>query len=158
MANRKTAEQELKILFPVKEVRLSTGRIVAVAEWNITTGARGMGLVGSLLKKLQAEGVSGEIEVQRLLDLAMPEMRAIVELTLGWTPEELDSRATWDDFITLCEAVIETSLVKPDRGGAIPKVVELVQGMRLIARAPLQSNRSQRRSTSSSAADTDSPS
>ena len=147
-------ERELEILFPFKEVTLTLGDTVVVREWDIDTGALATGHVTQLFQKLQAAQITGNVEVKRLLEIAMPEMQQLVALTIGWTLTELKKRCSWDDFMALTQAVIDTSLVKPEGGGALPKMVELVQAMGAVAQAPAQTNRSQRRSTSSSHPDT----
>ena len=121
------AEQsEWDAFFPFKDVKLQSGQMVVVKQWDIDTGAILTGRVVQLLQKLQAEGIAGSVELPTLLRVAKDECLQIVAETIGWSVPQLKKQATWEDFMSLLQAVIDTCLVREDgAAGALPKVVEL---------------------------------
>lgn len=119
-------QDEWKVLFPFEDVELQCGRKVTVQQWNIRTGAILTPRVVALLDRLREGNLSGEVELDDLVRVALTECLDIVAVTIGWTVEDLEARATWDDFLSLLQVVIDQSLVRKDGGGALPKVVELV--------------------------------
>ena len=123
---------EWEVLFPYEDVELGSGKKVTVRQWNIDTGAVLTPRVVTLLEKLRSEGISGEIELDELIRIAKDECLEIVAITIGWTVEELNARATFDDFLSLLQVVIDQSLVRKDGGGALPKVVALVGALNAL--------------------------
>lgn len=122
----KAEKAEWDAFFPFVDVELQSGQKVVVKQWDIDTGAILTGRVVQLLQKLQAAGISGSVELPALLGVAKDECLQIVAETIGWTVPELRKRATWEDFMSLLQAVIDTCLVREDgASGALPKVVEL---------------------------------
>lgn len=123
------AEREWEVLFPFQEVALQSGRKVVVRQWDIETGSVLTARVVKMMERLREEGVSGgangEIEIGQILQVALAECVGIVAETIGWTEEQLNERASMDDFYDLLQAVIDTSLVRPDGGGALGKIVGL---------------------------------
>lgn len=118
-------EAELSVLFPQETVKLDSGAIVTVRKWNVDLGMSLTPRVIALIQKLGALGRTGDVTVQELIGIAGPECHAIVQATIGWSPEDMES-LTFDDFLALLQAVIDTSLKTKDGGGAIPKLVRLV--------------------------------
>ena len=162
MAKRKNAhakgkdEPELKILFPFVDVELHDGTKIVVMQWNIDTGAVLAARVIAMMQKLT--GMSGTIELGELIARAKGECFDIVATTIGWTVEELRSKATFEDFMDLLQAVIDTSLVREGGGGALPKLVGLAQALGpLAALGQPKALLSPVPSTSSSEPDTPSP-
>ena len=153
-SKRERQEQdEWKVLFPFEDVELQCGRKVTVQQWNIQTGAVLTPRVVSLLDRLRTENLSGEVELDDLVRVALSECLDIVAVTIGWTVEELEARATFDDFLSLLQVVIDQSLVRKDGGGALPKVVELVGALQSLT----EPSQPPPPSISSSDADTPSP-
>lgn len=129
---KSSAERELEILFPFIDVELQSGEKVVVMQWNIDTGAVLLARVIQLMQKLQ--GMTGTVELQELITRAKGECFEIVATTIGWTVSELRSKATFEDFLTLLQAVIDTSLVREDgASGALPKIVELAAALGPLA-------------------------
>lgn len=162
MAKRKNAhaktddERELKILFPFVDVELHDGSKVVVMQWDIDTGAVLAARVIQMMQKLT--GMIGTIELAELISRAKGECFDIVATTIGWTIEELRSKATFEDFMDLLQAVIDTSLVRKDGGGALPKLVGLAGALGpLAALGQPTAQTSPAPSTSSSEPDTQSP-
>lgn len=152
-ANDAEAEQaEWEVLFPVRELELQSGRKVVVRQWNIDQGALLTPRVVRLMQKLREAGLGGDVELEDMLELARPECKGLVYETIGWTEKELDQRASFDDFLVLFQAVIDTSLVREDGEGALKKIVGLAAAL-----GPLGESLPQVRSTSSSAPATPSP-
>ena len=151
---REREQAEWNVIFPFQDVELGSGHKVTVRQWDIDTGAVMMGRVVTLIQKLR--GKTGEVELDELLSLAKDECMDIVCATIGWTPEEMNARATFEDFMSLLQAVIDTSLVRKDGGGVLPKVVDLagalgpLSALGGVSALPAQS-------TSSSEPDTPSP-
>lgn len=114
-------EAEYNIIFPFIDVELQSGRKVAVRQWNIEKGAVLTARTVSLIQKLQ--GKVGEVELEELITLAQSECQDIVAETIGWTKKQLNERANYEDFLTLLQAVIDTSLVREDGQGALPKII-----------------------------------
>ena len=151
----KTAdERELEVLFPHIDVELGTGEKIAVRQWDIDTGAVLMPRVISMMQKLQ--GLAGEIELDELILRAKTECFQIVAGTIGWEIEKLRTRCTFEDFLSLLQAVIDTSLVRSDGSGALPKIVGLANALGPLAGVQAITRQSPEPSTSSS--DTDIPS
>lgn len=134
-ARQRQTEEELAILFPFKDVKLRTGETLTVREWNIEKGARATPIAATLLQRLAKAGAGGNVELPKLMEVALPEVRQLVCITLDMTEAELDRKLTWDDFISVVQAIIDTCLVTDDGRGLIPKIVELVQIGRGLARA-----------------------
>ncbi len=149
-------ERELKILFPFVDVELHDGSKIVVMQWDIDTGAVLSARVIAMMQKLQ--GLSGEVELSELISRAKGECFDIVATTIGWTVEELRSKATFEDFMDLLQAVIDTSLVRKDGGGALPKLIGLAGALGpLVALGQPKARLSPVPSTSSSGQDTPSP-
>lgn len=145
-------QAEWEVLFPFVDVELQSGRKVAVRQWDIETGAVLTPRVVRLMDKLREAGLSGEVELEDLMRVAVVECKGLVAGTIGWTVNELDQRASYIDFLALLQAVIDTSLVRPDGEGALKKIVDLAGAL-----GPLAGLRPPERSTSSSAPGTPSP-
>lgn len=145
-------EAEWSVLFPFIDVELQGGKKVTVRQWDIETGAVLTPRVVRLMDKLREAGLSGEVELDDLLTVAVVECKALVAGTIGWTVAELGKRASYLDFLSLLQAVIDTSLVRPDGEGALKKIVDLAGAL-----GPLAGLRPPERSTSSSAPATPSP-
>ena len=145
-AKGKAAEREWEILFPFREVKLQSGRKVVVRQWDIQTGAILTARVVKMMERLQKAGLSGEVDIGDLMEVAIDECIGIVSETIGWTEKELNERASMDDFYDLLQAVIDTSLVREDGGGALKKIVGLAGLL-----GPLAGFQPQPPSTSSSA-------
>lgn len=120
-ARSQADEAEYNIIFPFIDVELQSGQKVAVRQWNIEKGAVLTARVVSLIQKLQ--GKMGEVELEVLITLAQSECQDIVSETIGWTKKQLNERANYEDFLTLLQAVIDTSLVREDGQGALPKII-----------------------------------
>ena len=120
---------------------LSSGEIITVQEWSIAKGARATPIAASLLQQLAKVGASGTVELPTLMEVALPQVRELVCITLDLEDRELDSRFTWDDFLKIVQAIIDTCLVTDDGRGLLPKLVELVQIGRGLARAQSQSSK-----------------
>lgn len=149
-------EKEFEILFPFQDVELGSGQKVVVQQWDIDTGAVLTARVVSLMEKIR--GQTGEIELNELIRVARDECMDIVATTIGWTRSELSKRATFEDFLNLLQAVIDTSLIREDGGGVLPKVVDLAGALNHLAGAVKgAASPSPRPSTSSSDTDTPSP-
>ena len=148
-------ERELKVLFPHIDVELGSGEKVAVRQWDIDTGAVLMPRVVSMMQKLQ--GLTGEIELDALILRAKVECFQIVAGTIGWKIEELRTRCTFEDFLSLLQAVIDTSLVRTDGSGALAKIVGLANALGPLAGVQAITRQSPEPSTSSSDTDTPSP-
>lgn len=152
----KTDGDELKILFPFVDVELHDGSKVVVMQWDIDTGAVLSARVIAMMQKLQ--GMTGEVELSELIARAKGECFEIVATTIGWTVEELRSKATFEDFMDLLQAVIDTSLVREGGGGALPKLVGLAGALGpLAALGQRKAQLSPVPSISSSGQDTPSP-
>lgn len=123
--SKQKAQQEWDVIFPFRDVELQSGEKVVVRQWDIDTGAVLTGRVAGLLQKLRGAGLGGEVELDDMLRVAKDECFEIVRVTIGWTVDELKARANWEDFLSLLQAVIDTSLIREDGGGALPKIVEL---------------------------------
>ncbi len=145
-------QAEWAVLFPFQDVELQNGKKVTVRQWDIETGAVLTPRVVRLMDKLREAGLKGEVEIEDLMVVAVAECKAIVAETIGWTERELDQRVSYLDFLSLLQAVIDTSLVRPDGEGALKKIVDLAGAL-----GPLAGLRRQERSTSSSAPATPSP-
>lgn len=143
------AEREWEVLFPFLEVELQSGRKVVVRQWDIETGTVLTARVVKMMERLRDQGLSGDVEVGTLIGVALAECIDIVCGTIDWSREELDQRASMDDFYDLLQAVIDTSLIRPNGGGALKKIVDLAGVL-----GPLAGLQPQARSTSSSAPDT----
>lgn len=153
MANAKRTrkskdEKEFEILFPFIDVELGSGQKVVVQQWDIDTGAVLTARVVSLMEKIR--GQTGEIELNELIAVARDECMDIVATTIGWTRSELSKRATFEDFLVLLQAVIDTSLIREDGGGVLPKVVDLAGALGHLAGVVRGTSPSQPPSTSSS--------
>ncbi len=120
-ARTEAAEAEFNIIFPFVDVELQSGKKVAVRQWNIETGAVLTARTVGLIQKLQ--GKIGEVQLEELIELAQAECQDIVAKTIGWTVAQLNERANYEDFLSLLQAVIDTSLVREDGQGALPKLV-----------------------------------
>ncbi len=162
MAKRKNAsakadgENELKILFPFVDVELHDGSKVVVMQWNIDTGAILSARVIAMMQK--QSGLTGTIELSELIARAKGECFDIVATTIGWTVEELRTKATFEDFMDLLQAVIDTSLVREGGGGALPKLIGLAGALGpLAALGQPKARLSPVPSTSLSGKDTPSP-
>ena len=156
-ATRKRKDQdqaEWNVIFPFVDVELVSGHKITVKQWDIDKGAVLMGRVISMLQKLQ--GITGEVELDELLNLARDECVDIVCATIDWTRDELNARVSFEDFLSLLQAVIDTSLVRKDGGGVLPKVVGLAGALGPLAKLAGPSGL-QAPSTSSSEPDTPSP-
>lgn len=151
-SNAAADEAEWEVLFPLQEVELQSGRKVCVRQWDIDKGALLTPRVVRLMQKLRETGLSGEVELEAMIEVAMSECKGLVYDTIGWTEQELDTRATFEDFLSLFQAVIDTSLVRPNGEGALKKIVGLAAAL-----GPLGASLPQVPSTSSSAPDTPSP-
>ncbi len=145
-------QAEWEVLFPFVDVELQSGRKVTVRQWDIETGAVLTPRVVKLMDKLREAGLAGEVELEDLLRVAVVECKALVAGTVGWTVDQLDQRASYLDFLSLLQAVIDTSLVRPDGDGALKKIVDLAGAL-----GPLAGLQQRARSTSSSARATPSP-
>lgn len=129
-AKRSRGEAEAEVLHPHRVVTLSNGLDVIVSPWGLEEGGRQTARVVSLVQKIQ----SGVGEAQRkqdamtaLLDHAQGDILQIVRHTVGWSDEELKANVqTFEDLLDLWTAVWETSLVKPEGGGTLPKVLRLL--------------------------------
>lgn len=148
------AQREWDVIFPFRDVELQSGEKVVVRQWDIDTGAVLTGRVAGLLQKLRNAGMGGEVELDDMLRVAKDECFEIVRVTIGWTAEDLKAKANWEDFLSLLQAVIDTSLVREDGGGALPKIVELAGVLNPLVGAR---SASAKPSTSSSPPDTPSP-
>lgn len=162
MAKRKNASakngdtREMKILFPFIDVELQNGEKVVVMQWDIDTGAVLSARVVSMMQKIQ--GQTGTIELAELITQAKGECFDIVAKTIGWSVGELRAKATFEDFMDLLQAVIDTSLIREDGGGALPKIVALAGALvPLAGMGSPMAPASPARSTSSSVPDTPSP-
>ncbi len=150
---RSREEAEMETIFPFKDVELQSGAKVVVKQWDIDTGAVLTGRVARLIQKMRGQGA--EVELDKLLELAADECKDIVRITIGWSEADFNAKLTFEDFLDLLQAVIDTSLVRPDGGGALPKIVALAGALTPLVGA---GRASPRRSTSSSAPDTPSQS
>lgn len=144
-------EAEWQVLFPFKDVELQCGEKVVVRQWDIDTGAILTGRVARLIQKLRGEGA--EVEIDKLLELAAEECKDIVRITIGWSEDDFHNKLTFEDFLDLLQAVIDTSLVREDGGGALPKIVALAGAL-----GPLVGVRRPSPSPSTSSSPTDTPS
>lgn len=149
----KDEQAEWDVLFPFHEVELRSGEKVVVRQWDIDTGAVLAARVVKIIQKLQ--GKMGEVELEELISLAKDECFDVVCETIGWTREKLRKRATFEDFMDLLQAVIDTSLVREDGSGVLPKVVGLASA--LVPLVGLRPSPSPLPSTSSLEPDTASP-
>lgn len=118
-------ERELGILFPQKLVRLTSGESIAVKPWSIAQGVELTARLVDIMQRLRAANKIGEIGTQEIVEIAAPECAEIVRVTIGWSQEDFNSRLTYEDFLNLLGAVFETSLLRADGGGVLPKVIEL---------------------------------
>jgi hypothetical protein len=151
----RTAEEqrEWDILFPIHEVELRSGQKVNVRQWDIDLGALLSARVVKLIQKLQ--GKMGEVELEELMLIAKDECFDIVCETIGWTRQQLRKQATFEDFMDLLQAVIDTSLIRQDGSGVLPKVVSLAAA--LVPLVGVKPSPSRPPSTSSSEPATPSP-
>lgn len=152
---RARTEEELGVLFPQQSVKLDSGELVIVRKWNVDLGMSLTPRVIALIQEIGTRGRTGDVDTDELVAIAGPECKTIVQATIGWTPEQMD-RITFDDFLELLQAVIDTSLKPKGGGGAIPKLVRLVGALGSLAGLTPTSESSQL-GTSSSAPDTPSP-
>lgn len=143
------ADREWEVLFPIREVELQSGRKVVVRQWDIETGAVLTPRVVRMMQRMQEAGLAGTVEIAEIIGVAIHECKPIVAETIGWTEDELDQRASMDDFFDLFQAVIDTSLMREDGGGALKKIVGLAAAL-----VPLAGLQQPGPSTSSSEPDT----
>lgn len=130
-APKTASEREMAVIFPHVDVQLTSGEKIAVKQWSIDQGAVLLPRVIAMMEKL--EGLRGEVELPILVQRAKPECLQIVAETIGWSVEDLNTRATFEDFLGLLQAVIDTSLIRKEGGGALPKLAGVVSALRPLA-------------------------
>jgi hypothetical protein len=160
---------------PEREIRLLSGDFVTIRPWSVRLGnlmaERIVALVDRVLEyrttlaeKAKAEGAAAPAPrsvglAVNLLAVAFDDVFAIIRDTIGYTSEELEA-LTYEDFLSLTEAVIEVCLVR-EEGGVLGKLVSLVDRTGLLigqwatATTERRATSSSRPSTSSSARATD---
>ena len=117
-------QAEMNLLFPYLEVKLQCGQVVTVRQWNLEMGLRLSERIVSLITRIQKAGLENS-DPSKWIAVALPQISEIVRETIGWEPEDFNTRLTFEDLLDLFAAVVKTSLVRED-GGALPKLVQLV--------------------------------
>jgi len=138
MAKRDAAEPRDPVL-PERQVQLLNGEWAIVRPWSLRQGhllsERVIDLVDRILEdrrtRLEEAKASGDAApappafARQLLALGFTEIMAIVRETIGYTPEAMDA-LTYEDGLTLTEAVLEVCLIRGEDGGVLGKMVRLV--------------------------------
>jgi hypothetical protein len=158
------------IILPEREVRLLSGAYVTVRPWPIRKGRllvdRVIALVERLLEHRRAEAAAAPGSAPRrvalatdLLDVAFEEVFGIVRDTVDYSDEQMEA-LTFEDLLTLTEAVLEVCLIRGEDGGVLGKLARLVDRTGLLVSRMAasiqrtQTGSSSKPSTSSSGRDT----
>jgi hypothetical protein len=131
------------VILPEREVVLLSGARVIVRPWPIRKGRllvdRVIALVERLLEHRRAEALAaGEGEPPRrvalasdLLDVAFEEVFGIVRDTVDYSDAQMEA-LTFEDLLTLTEAVLEVCLIRGEEGGVLGKLARLVDRTGLL--------------------------
>ena len=111
------------VLFPAREIRLLSGKMVVVRPWGLE---KGRFMLERLVELFQKMGPS-VTDAKKMIDVAYDETLQIVRDTIEWSEADFAELA-FEDALDLTQAVIEVCLVRPDGGGALGKVLELLKG------------------------------
>lgn len=112
---------ELKTLFPTKEVVLLDGRRVKIEPWGLETGMLLGPRVAALVVKLQKADAAN---VAQLISDNQRDVVDIIRETLGWSDDEIKT-IHYEDLFVLAQAVIEVCVVTADGGGPLGKAMAL---------------------------------
>jgi hypothetical protein len=159
------------VILPEREVRLLSGAFVIVRPWPIRKGRllvdRVIALVERLLEHRRAEALAAApgaaprrvALATDLLDVAFEEVFGIVRDTVDYSDEQMEA-LTFEDLLTLTEAVLEVCLIRGEDGGVLGKLARLVDRTGLLVSRMAasiqrtQTGSSSKPSTSSSGRDT----
>lgn len=114
---------EEEILFPAKQYKVLSGKMVTIKPWGMTQGQLLAPRVGNLLEKLDT--ARGTKAIAKLINENQVEVAQIVRETLGWSEEEFD-KLYYEDLFILTQGVIEVCLLRgKDMGGVVGKAIAL---------------------------------
>ncbi len=121
-----------KALFPAKRVELLSGEHVVMKPWGMATGRLLTPVVAGIFQLLQ-DGISSMandkvVDIKDLVVRAEAEVEQVVRETLGWDQEEMDKQCAFEDLFTLAQGVLDVCVFREDGGGAMGKMMALVNG------------------------------
>ena len=131
MAAAKPKQNPIKVLVPHVEVPLVNGGSVVVKPWGFLD-------TELFMVRLQSLAVIAEenpdADSAGLAAIFTPVIGSIIQDTIKYTDEEM-AELTVEDGLELTRVIVETSLLRPDGGGILGKMMKLRAYSRLFSAA-----------------------
>lgn len=133
------ATREGSTLFPGRDVRLASGRVVRVEPWGLATGRRLAPRVAKLALKFRDR--DPDAALAELLVEAQEEVIDLVRETLRRTVPEIDddwleANVLYEDLFALAQAVFEVCVLRADAGGVAGKALTALVKLGALQRGP----------------------
>lgn len=121
-------DAEEAILFPFREVALSSGRRALVREWDLTTGRRQVKRLLAMIEKAEASELNfAEMTTHHVVDWAWDEILAIVKDTVSLPDgDAFEEVVSFADALALAVATVDVCLVR-EGTGVLPQLAKLVE-------------------------------